>query len=352
MSTAKNPKELIDRYLQAVRFWLPKSENQEDLLAELGEDLHSQIEEKEAALGRTLDVEEASETLKKCGPPMVVAARMGPQRHLIGPALYPIYTFVLKMVLLWIMVPVFLFIIGPANVVHASSWQEGVLATIGTLWSGMFVSAGTITLVFAILERTQAHVVTSGKWDPRTLPPLENPERKPSLLRTACELFFATLGLVWLLLLPHSQWLILGPPAAFLKGAPGLHAFYLPVVALSALVIVRLAVMLARPDWPRFPLASRLAHEVLMFGLLTVVLNYAGTPQAGDWHPFVVLAEATRASGQFAKVSAIVNLSILISLLIWWFALGVGIIVHAWQLIQSKRKDREIARQTASLQAR
>jgi hypothetical protein len=40
MSTPKNPLELVDRYLQAVRFWLPRAE-QEDLTAELGEDLRS-----------------------------------------------------------------------------------------------------------------------------------------------------------------------------------------------------------------------------------------------------------------------------------------------------------------------
>lgn len=29
--------------------------------------------------------------LKRCGSPMMVAGRLGPQRHLIGPALFPIY---------------------------------------------------------------------------------------------------------------------------------------------------------------------------------------------------------------------------------------------------------------------
>ena len=52
MSKTKNPKELIDRYLQAVRFWLPKSRNQDELIAELGEDLRSQVEEKEAEVSR------------------------------------------------------------------------------------------------------------------------------------------------------------------------------------------------------------------------------------------------------------------------------------------------------------
>ena len=43
--------ELLDRYLQAVRFWLPRKQ-QDDIIAELGDDLRSQIEEREASLGR------------------------------------------------------------------------------------------------------------------------------------------------------------------------------------------------------------------------------------------------------------------------------------------------------------
>ena len=69
MTTPRNPSELVDRYLQAVRFWMPKSRRQDELLAELGEDLRSQIEEKERELGRTLDNEEVSAILKRCGVP-------------------------------------------------------------------------------------------------------------------------------------------------------------------------------------------------------------------------------------------------------------------------------------------
>ena len=46
--------ELVERYLQAVKFWLPKAE-QNDILAELAEDIHSQMEERETELGRALN---------------------------------------------------------------------------------------------------------------------------------------------------------------------------------------------------------------------------------------------------------------------------------------------------------
>jgi hypothetical protein len=46
--------DLLNRYLHAVGFWLPNVQ-QEDIIAEFGEDLRSQIEEREAALGHPLD---------------------------------------------------------------------------------------------------------------------------------------------------------------------------------------------------------------------------------------------------------------------------------------------------------
>ena len=38
--------ELVDRYLQAVKFWLPRHQK-DDILAELSADLQSQIEDRE-----------------------------------------------------------------------------------------------------------------------------------------------------------------------------------------------------------------------------------------------------------------------------------------------------------------
>jgi hypothetical protein len=92
MSKPANASEFVDRYLDAVRFWLPKTRRQEEMLAELADDLRSQIEERESELGRRLDNPEVSEILKRCGAPMVVAARLGPKKYVIGPTLYPIYT--------------------------------------------------------------------------------------------------------------------------------------------------------------------------------------------------------------------------------------------------------------------
>jgi len=70
--------ELIDRYLQAVKFWLPRGQ-QDDIAAELSEDMQSQIEEQESKLGRQLNEGEVAQLLKQRGRPLLVASRYLPQ---------------------------------------------------------------------------------------------------------------------------------------------------------------------------------------------------------------------------------------------------------------------------------
>ena len=353
MSTPKNPLELVDRYLQAVRFWLPKTRRQEDLLAELGEDLRSQIEDKEGELGRALDKDQISEILKRCGAPMVVASRLGPKRHLIGPTLYPIYTFVLKMVVLWILVPAFLFIVGLVNLANSNGdWGKAIVTTMSGLWSGAFVAAGVITLVFAILERTHAIADIACKWDPSSLPPLEKTERKTSLFQTNCELVFNVFGFVWLLLVPHHPFLVFGPASAFLAIGPIMNDFYLPFVLLAAAVIVRQVVILARPQWKAFGLAARIVQAMATLVLVNAIITAAGHTVSADWHPFVTVASTLRGTEKYAqlvKIAAIVNVSILISLVGTWIGVGIGGAIQTWELLKYIRKQR-ISHEPASLE--
>src|SRR5271167_216782 len=87
--------ELVDRYLQALKLALPKR-NQDDIIQELNDSLLSQVEEKEAALGRPLNEDEVVELLKKMGSPAKLASRYREQQGLIAPTVMPIYWKVLK----------------------------------------------------------------------------------------------------------------------------------------------------------------------------------------------------------------------------------------------------------------
>ena len=91
--------DLIDRYLTAIRWNLPRAANADDVIAELRDLIASRIEDREESLGRALTDKEISTLLRDFGHPLVVAARYGTQQHLIGPDLFPFYWFSLKVVL-------------------------------------------------------------------------------------------------------------------------------------------------------------------------------------------------------------------------------------------------------------
>ena len=66
--------ELIDRYLQSVKWALPRKQ-QDDVIRELSDEILSQVEEKETALGRPLTEDEQVALLKQLGHPMLLASR-------------------------------------------------------------------------------------------------------------------------------------------------------------------------------------------------------------------------------------------------------------------------------------
>jgi hypothetical protein len=217
----------------------------------------------------------------------------------------------------------------------------------------MFVAGGIITLVFAILERTQALALATCKWDPLKLPPVpvQEQKQKRSRMHTFCQLAFAVFGLVWLMLLPQNPWLILGPAAAFLKAAPGMHVFYIPIVVLGIIALLKPAITLARPQWTWFPPVSELVQALLSLIIINFMLNVSGQMANGEWHPFLVVADAVKNSMQYIKVAAIVNVSILVTLVCAWLGLSIALLVHIWRLLSYMRKRFFGPRQPASLQA-
>src|SRR5271169_6979688 len=90
--------ELIDRYLQSVKLMLPRKQ-QDDVIRELSDEILSQVEERESALGRPLTEDEQVALLKQLGHPMLLASRYRKQRYLIDPTIFAIYWMVLRLVL-------------------------------------------------------------------------------------------------------------------------------------------------------------------------------------------------------------------------------------------------------------
>lgn len=257
--------DLVERYLHAVRFWLPRSQ-QDDVAAELGEDIRSQIEDREKYLGRKLTELEVASILKERGRPVLVANRYLPQRYLIGPTLFPIYRFVLIIVALCYLIPWILTWWG--FVIFDPHYHADFAHTFGPLWGTFWITTlvalGVVTAVFAVLERVDTRTNFLRDWDPTRLAPVRDPVRIPRLnssIDLAANLAFA----VWW---TTDMWstVILNRGGVRIEFAPAWKYFLWTFLLIAIANIVLAAANLVRPywSWPRasLQLALTLAASV------------------------------------------------------------------------------------------
>src|SRR5216684_1036988 len=140
--------DLINRYLQAVKFWLPAKQKQ-DIIAELSEDIHSQIEERESALGRKLTDDDVEQVLRQRGRPLLVAEKYLPQKSLIGPVVFPAYWFVLRLALLCYLVPwvgVWIGLVVLNSSYRAHHLGIAITGDIYVLWANALTAFAVVTI--------------------------------------------------------------------------------------------------------------------------------------------------------------------------------------------------------------
>jgi hypothetical protein len=316
--------DLLDRYLQAVRFWLPRAQ-QQDIIAELGDDLRSQIEDKESRLGCALNDDEMVALLRQAGHPMRVAGRYQPQQSLIGPTLFPLYKFVLKMATFvylvpWILVWIALAIFVPS--LHHEGWA--------TLLRIPLVVFAIITLAFALLERFQSRLSRLEKWDPRKLPAA--PKRKDRVSRVASvfELAFNLLFVVGWLAVPGIARHILAAAGNALAPSPGLAAWYWPVLVPVIVSMAQQFTNLFRPDWTWLRPVTGLATTAMTLGIVQAVIR--------TYPYFLVVAEHGKDAVRSAQVGLAVNQFCRWGLLIFSIGLFIALIVYAFQCAQFLRR--------------
>jgi hypothetical protein len=336
--------ELLDRYLQAVRFWLPRKQ-QDDIIAELGDDLRSQIEDRESSLGRSLNEDELVALLRQAGHPMRVAGRYLPQKSLIGPTLFPLYAFVLKVVTLGYLVPWILVWIGMMIFMPSYRTSHSGMALLGPwthLWDVAFFLFGAITLVFVVLERFQERIIWLNTWDPRKLPRVARPKDRVSRVESVFGLAFSILFIAWWLSLSRYGHVIFGPIAGFFSLNPALSAWYLPVLAPTGIVMVQQCVNLLRPQWKWLrSVALLLADAISLFIFISV----------SRIHPHLIAAGNMTLDAPHAK--ALVALNQVLSWSIVWVNIGIfiALIVHAYQAIRELRRMSKGSRNGAAMPA-
>ncbi len=271
--------ELVDRYLQAIEFWLPKGQKR-DIIAELSEDIHSQLEEQETQLGRPLSEEEIEAFLKRRGAPILVANRYLPQRYLIGPVLFPIYWFVVRVVVaIYCTVIASVYLLSYRAVHPAAGWREALLQTLGTVWASTVLGLTVITVIFVILEWVEPKTHFIENFKPRKLPKVRNPLAIPKSTAIA-ELAVNLAILPW--------WLVnAGGPKVlnFITLSPSWTYFYWGFAALTGLNVVLAAFNLVNRHWTKSTVFLRLIKDTVGSALLLWMLKIGVIESAGppDW---------------------------------------------------------------------
>jgi hypothetical protein len=276
--------ELLDRYVEAVRKHLPW-QRQDDIIAELRANLEAQLEEKEAALGRPLTRPEAEAWLKQLGSPMLMAAPYEPQQYLIGPAIFPVYRNVMKIVITWCVI-IYTIATATTLLIKAPHLPDFVRALTNVPMI-LITTAAWVTLVFAALEYAMAHhrVKLPGinapapAWSPDALPHLD-PEthaggKPPSYAKAVAEVIFGYLFLIWLLLIPKHPYLLMGPGVYYLASLPyRLASVWVPaywcVVALNVLQVGWNGYSLYRGRWQKPQRAAHLVFKAI--GMIPLIL--------------------------------------------------------------------------------
>ncbi len=261
--------ELIERYLQAVKFALPP-EQRDDIIKELRDNMLSQVEEKEAELGHPLNEDEQVELLKKLGSPMRLASRYRKQQQMIGATMFPIYWKVLKASL------ALAFLVLAAASIATAAAGKTLMESLGVLFrypSVALMVFAWITLAFSALEFFGARLRLKDTWDPHKLPPLVKQSPRKSRFELIAQLLVQTIFGVWWLAGLHYQYLIFGPGIAFLRFGPVWQTIY-PLFVVMVLVDVTLtAAMLVWPQWTQGRRVSRLVMSALGLVVLYFLIN-------------------------------------------------------------------------------
>lgn len=299
---------LIERYLHAVKENLPRAQ-QDDVIAELSENLRAQIEDEEEARGRPLADAEQAAILKRFGNPMVVAARYRGDtrsvsfgRQLIGPELFPTYLKVLTVnVAITLIVIVAVLLVGG-----------------GTAWSSMYGGLVPIVIQFAIVTgifiyADRRFAEDPDAWDPHTVEPGDPITNYGNLDGISDKL----IGSAKTTTVPYTTSLLdlglnafglavlraIGVPATTGSLAPGpaWTDLYVPVTVLFVLALIGPIVTLIRPTWVEFRVATRALFEgaFAVLGMVSLAI--------GQW---VIIAPNQTPTEELVELVDAINLGV------------------------------------------
>jgi hypothetical protein len=335
--------EMLDRYLKTLKSALPDAQK-EDIVRELSENINSEIEDKEAELGRPLNETELEALLRQHGNPLVVASRYRQDqrsvtfgRQLIGPTLFPFYRKVLFFNLG--LTGVIILIIFTALL--ASGQPIGLGAALSILFYNLLIQFSVITLIFTAMDQ---HLTKHpDRWNPKkpiavchpalAAAPADGP--RVSQMESISQLIALTVFIVWLRAVRGAPFLILGPAAIFLKAAPVWKQLYAPFVLIALVTMVQSGINLIRPDWVWLRSLVRVATHVVTLIICFFLMR------AGTW-----VVPASDASAGYQHAGVIVNHVIFYSLVA---AVPITALMLALELRRLVRGRTTLARKSAGV---
>jgi hypothetical protein len=324
--------QLLDRYLTAIKFWLPKSQR-DDIAAELEANLRAEIDDRAAELGRPLTDDEIAALLRPHGSPILVASRYQQEhrtvtigRQFIGPILFPFYWTAIKVTLVLLLIP------GVVPAVVLSTQAHGhPLAQLGSAltrvaWLSL-PALFLVTLVFAAIDfglrRFDLLEKWGSDWDPRTLP---TPARQAKQVRRSTSIagiIVQSLFILWWWNHGSIPYLVVIRSGAQIHSAPVLASLYVPVLVIMFIHLAQHWISLVEPDWRWLPPATGLVTSAIA---LIVLYPLLGTS------PLVSISEPSGLPISAHDAAQIQNLVALATTSLW---IGIAVVgtIYAWRLV-------------------
>jgi hypothetical protein len=161
--------DMLERYVHEVGRHLPNK-----LRADVSLEIKSALEDilDERGVDSEKDAAAVEAVLLEYGNPEKVAASYQPERWLIGPKLFPLFTLVLKIVMA-VIGGLILLGFTVSAVTSGFTWSA-LLGFVGSLWQSFVGILGMLVIVFFFLERNGVSGDQEETWDPNSLPKIKD----------------------------------------------------------------------------------------------------------------------------------------------------------------------------------